>query len=373
VKNLIDLIESKSPGSIPLYLVIRGSHAYGTNIETSDVDYSGVFIQNIDNILGTSYVDQINDDKNDIVIYEIRRFLDLLSKNNPTILELLNTPTDCILYKHPIFDKILEMRNIFLTKICANSFGGYAKEQISKAKGQNKKQNWEKEKIIRKTPLDFCYFHEGERSILLSEYLADNGMDQKFAGLAKVPHSRDLYSFFYDQSRHLQIANDLTSPVKFKGIAFEDSNDIRLSSIPFNCPKHYFMGYISYNKDGYMQHCKDYKSYEEWLLKRNEQRWIDVKNHDQKIDGKNMMHCRRLMDMAREIAEGKGIIVKRPNFQELLDIRLGKVDLQSLIDHVESEIVEIDSLYRNSTLPNKVDSKAVEQILIDIRKQIYNL
>jgi len=159
----------------------------------------------------------------------------------------------------------------------------------------------------------------------------------------------------------------------FKGISFEDSNDIRLSSIPFDCPNHYFVGHISYNKDGYTQHCNDYKSYETWLSQRNEQRWVDVESHGQKIDGKNMMHCRRLMDMAREIAEGKGIVVRRPNAQELIDIRQGKVDLQTLIDHVESEIKEIDILYKNSTLPDKVDMNLVEQILIDIRKQIYSL
>ena len=86
-----------------------------------------------------------------------------------------------------------------------------------------------------------------------------------------------------------------------------------------------------------------------------------------------MMHCRRLMDMAREIAEGKGIVVRRPNAQELIDIRQGKVDLQTLIEHVESEIKEIDLLYKNSTLPDKVDMNLVEQIMIGIRKQIYSL
>jgi hypothetical protein len=79
------------------------------------------------------------------------------------------------------------------------------------------------------------------------------------------------------------------------------------------------------------------------------------------------------MDMAREIAEGKGIVVRRPNAQELIDIRQGKIDLQTLIDHVESEIKEIDLLYKNSNLPDKVDNKLIEQILINIRKKIYNL
>jgi hypothetical protein len=374
MKNeLIQLIESKSPGSIPLYLVIRGSHAYGTNIPTSDTDYSGVFVQKLDSILGMSYVEQINDDKNDIVIYEIRRFLELLAKNNPTILELLNTPDDCIVYKHPLFDKILENKDNFLTKICANSFGGYAKEQIGKAKGQNKKQNWEKDKVTRKTPLDFCYLHQGEKSISLVEHMNSKGLDQRFAGLSKIPHSKETYDLFYDfKFEETDGSSDYPS-MEFKGIAFEDSNDIRLSSIPFDCPKRYFIGYISYNKDGYMQHCKDYKSYETWLDQRNEQRWVDVESHGQKIDGKNMMHCRRLMDMAREIAEGKGIVVRRPNAQELIDIRQGKVDLQTLIDHVENEIKEIDILYNNSTLPDKVDMNLVEEILINIRREIYNL
>lgn len=369
-EELFKLIESKSPGSIPLYLVIRGSHAYGTNIPSSDIDYSGVFIQDIGDILGMSYVEQINDDKNDIVIYEIRRFLELLAKNNPTILELLNTPEDCILYKHPIFDLVLKNRDIFLTKICAFSFGGYAKEQISKAKGQNKKQNWERDKVTRKTPLDFCYLHKGEKSIPLVDYFEKNNIDQRFCGLSKVPHSRDTYALFHDVSSQHDVVD---KPQGFKGISFEDSNDVRLSSIPIDCPKSYFIGHISYNKDGYTQHCNDYKSYQTWLENRNMQRWIDVKSHDQKIDGKSMLHCVRLLKMAREIAEGKGIIVRREieDINYLISIRKGKVDLNSIIMWAENEIKEIDIIFKNSNLPDSVDKILVNDILINIRKNIY--
>ena len=95
-QELLNLIEQKSPGAKPLYLVVRGSHAYGTNIETSDTDYAGVFIQSLDDILGNNYKEQINDDKNDTVIYEVRRFLQLIASNNPTVLELLNTQEDSL-------------------------------------------------------------------------------------------------------------------------------------------------------------------------------------------------------------------------------------------------------------------------------------
>ena len=86
-----------------------------------------------------------------------------------------------------------------------------------------------------------------------------------------------------------------------------------------------------------------------------------------------MLHCRRLMDMAREIAEGKGIIVKRPNAQELLAIRRGEVDLQTLIDHVEKEIKEVDTLFKESNLPEKVDEKFINSLLVKIRKSVYGI
>ncbi len=391
-KLLFDLIESKSPGSIPLYLVIRGSHAYGTNLPTSDIDYSGIFVQNIESIFGMSYIEQINDDKNDIVIYEIKRFLELLSKNNPTILELLNTPEDCIIYKDPIFDIILENRDKFLTKICSSSFGGYALTQIRKARGQDKKQNWEKDKVTRKGLLDFIYVIDGNKSIPWKDW--NNGeYNEIFCGVSSIPNIKDIYSVYFDEisnmcfnenipigvresAKILRIENNMPLGLGYKGIIKtsegdkSESNSLRLSSIPKDeipiCN-------IYYNKDAYTQHCKDYNSYQEWLEKRNIQRWVDVKNHDQKIDGKNMMHCKRLIDMSREIAEGKGILVRRDNADELIKIRKGEYDLKSIIDSVENDIVLINEIYKNSSLPDSVDLKIIDDILVKIRKKIYNI
>ena len=367
----VQAILDKSKGALPLLIVIRGSHAYGTALPTSDTDYAGVYIQSIEDILGFGYKDQISDSKGDIVFYEIKRFLELIKSNNPNILELLSTPEDCIVYKHPIFDKILDHKSDFITKTCAKSFAGYAIQQIKKSKGQDKKQNWEKDKVERKTPLDFCYLHRGEKSISLSEYMVVKGMDQKFCGLSKVPHSKDTYALFYDFKS--EEVNNPNTNMKFRGIAFEDSNDIRLSSVPIDCPKNYFIGYISYNKDGYMTHCVDFKSYQTWLENKNEQRWVDVKNHGQKIDGKNMMHCRRLLEMAKEIGEGKGINVRRHNADYLISIRKGEVDLQTLIDNAEVDIIEIDKIFNSSQLPNEVSVELINNILIEIRKEIYKL
>jgi predicted nucleotidyltransferase len=393
-EELLKLIEEKLPGAKPLYLVIRGSHAYGTNVETSDTDYSGVFIQSMNDILGNKYTEQINDDTNDTVIYEVRRFLELLGSNNPTVLELLNTPEDCIIYKDPAFDLILNDKEKFITKICAKSFGGYAKQQISKAKGQNKKQNWEKDKVTRKEVLDFVYVIEGEKSIPWKVWNEDFKYDEKFIGVVNVPNARDIYAVYFDEvanmcfsesvpedvresAKYLRKESELSMGFGYKGLVktgeglnSAESNQLRLSSIPKGEEP---ICVITYNKDGYTQHCNDYKSYQTWLEQRNESRWVDVKSHGQKIDGKNMLHCKRLMEMAKEIAKGEGIIVRRPNAKDLIAIRKGEVDLQTLIDSVEKEIIEVDKLFDNSELPDTIDIEFINNLIVKIRKQIYKL
>jgi len=393
-EELFRFIEEKSPGAKPLLLVIRGSHAYGTNVETSDTDYAGVFIQSADDIFGFRYKEQINDEKNDTVIYEIKRFLQLLSSNNPTVLELLNTPEDCIIYKDPIFELVLENREKFITKACAKSFGGYGKMQIQKAKGQNKKQNWERDKVTRKEVLDFVYVIDGSKSIPWKKWNEDRRFEEKFCGIVNVPNAKDVYTVYYDIQSHLCFSESVSEESRkaliqakkeigqqlgfgYKGLVktgeganAAESNSLRLSSIP---KEEVPICSIVYNKDSYTEHCKDYKSYQEWLENKNESRWVDVQSHGQKIDGKNMMHSRRLMDMAREIALGQGIKVRRENAKELIDIRKGKIDLQTLIDQVEAEIAEIDELFANSSLPDRVDEDFVNSLLIKIRKSIYNI
>lgn len=378
-----------------LFETIVGSQAYGTQTPTSDEDHKFVYILPMDNILGTGYVEQLNVTK-DITGWELKRFLELMGSNNPTVLELLNSPEDCIISKHPLFDLILEHKEDFITKICKDSFGGYARQQIKKAKGLNKKQNWEKDKVVRKDLLDFCYVLNGEKTIPWRTWNAGR-YDEKFIGAVSVPNARDVYALFYDsvaEMIHSQNTDEelretykevLRKAGKSMGLGYkglvntghedEDgkinygiSNQLRLSSVPKG---EKVIATIVYNKDGYSEHCKDFKEYQEWLENRNEARYVETQEHGQRIDGKNMMHCMRLIRMATEIGEGKGIIVRRPDAQELLAIRRGEVDLDSLIDIADEAIENMDEVFENSTLPNKVDKGLVDSLLVTIRREFY--
>ncbi len=343
-----------------IFKCIVGSQAYGTNVEGSDIDIKGVYMQNPVEIMVSGYEDQIEVSK-DEVYYELKRFIQLLKTANPTVLEMLYSPEECILHESPVFSLLKDKRDQFLTTACRNSFGGYAIQQIKKARGLEKKMNWKDEEMTRKTPLDFCYIYdkniEGVRP--LKKFFETYGLRQEYAGLAAIDHIRDGYALFYDAS-----GADGYEPIGLKGIVLEDSNSIRLSSIPKDLPS---IGVIHYNKDGYTQHCNKYKEYQTWLKERNVQRYVDIESHGQKIDGKNMLHCRRLIDTALEIATEGTLNVRRPNAQELIDIRKGKVDLETLLERAEADVARLDEVFDNSNLPDSVPSSVTQDLLFDMR------
>lgn len=119
---------------------IVGSRAYGLNDENSDIDIKGVYQQTNDEILGFRYKERI-DVSADEVYYEVRKFIELIGKSNPTILEMLWLPDSMILQTSEIFEFIKNSRYSFLSKECKFSYLGYAQAQIKKAKNNRDSKN----------------------------------------------------------------------------------------------------------------------------------------------------------------------------------------------------------------------------------------
>ena len=350
-----------------IFKAIVGSQSYGTSTPTSDIDHKGVYMQSVDELISFGYKEQVDVSK-DESYYEIRRFIQLLQSANPTVLELLYSPADCIIQSSPQFDLLVQHRDMFLTKKCLLSFGGYAVAQIKKAKGLDKKMNYEKDRVTRKDVLDFCYVLNSDSfgTIPVKDYLKKEGKLQEHSGLSKLTHFRDCYSLFYDHLAEMKSTNPKFegSGYGYRGIIGEDSNDVRLSDIPKYAVRETV---LYFNKDGYSMHCKDYNDYEVWLKNRSVQRFVDVKKKKKKIDGKNLLHCRRLLDMAIEIATEKTIKVRRPNAGYLLSIRKGEVELDSIINQAEVDLKGLDILFENSGLPDECNKETVNELLLKIR------
>ena len=102
--------------NLTLFEAVSGSRTYGTNLPHSDTDLKGVFVLPESRFFGLDYVPQVANETNDEVFYELRRFVEFLLKNNPTILELLGTPADCVVYQYPLFTQF--RAGDFLSKLC---------------------------------------------------------------------------------------------------------------------------------------------------------------------------------------------------------------------------------------------------------------
>jgi hypothetical protein len=131
------------------------------------------------------------------------------------------------------------------------------------------------------------------------------------------------------------------------------------------------VGYLSFNKDGYSTYCRSHREYWDWVAKRNDERYQNTLNHGKRYDAKNMMHTFRLLDMAEEIGREGIIRVRRPNRDELLAIRRGEFEYEALLQEVQKRLSRIEQVYASSKLPEKPDSGAIEALLVQMRKELY--
>ena len=217
----------------------------------------------------------------------------------------------------------------------------------------------------------------------LLEYFVENRIDPKFCGLIKIPHSRDVFGLYYDLSgaqcfselydekirenqKQWRIEKKFPMGLGYKGIQMDDSNEIRLSAIPKGETMAFF---ITYNKDAYSTHCKEYKRFQTYLSERDVNRYTDFESHGQGLDGKNMLHCKRIFEMCEEMAAGKGVNVRRPNAKELLKIREGKVSLHELKEYAENNLEKMKIMFQNSNLPAEINIDEINNLLTTIRKQ----
>ncbi|MNJ88781.1 putative nucleotidyltransferase [compost metagenome] len=336
---------------------ISGSRAYGLNTPQSDTDYKGIFVSPKPVFYGSHYIDQIANETNDIVYYEWKKFIDLLGKNNPTILELLATPDDSILFKHPL---IVELRTEdFLSKVCCQTFAGYAQSQIKKARGLNKKISNPVEPTRKEIP-DFCFAIEGMNVVPLSQWLFDYRFSESDCGLVKIPHMRDVYALFHNSQFETGFLKGIYSG--------PGSNDVQLSSIPKGIQP---LTLMNFNKDAYSIHCKEYAQYWEWMEKRNESRYQSTISHGKNYDAKNMMHTFRLLHMAEEIAREGKIFVRRTDREFLMRIREGKFEYEDLLIQAEEKVQLIEELFERSPLPDQPDIEKLENLLIEVRDNYY--
>ena len=386
-----------------LYEVIRGSQCHGLDTPSSDVDTFGLFICKREELYGfeSSHPLFVNSEKNDDTWSELSKFMFELSKSNPNALESLFIREDLVKYFDPVLSPLFEIREKLITKKCYQAFSSYAKSQIVKAKNLKKAINLDPEEYKeRKSILHFCIVPQrsGDGSFRLDKFLEDRGLKPEYCGAVHMSMGQNLYNLYYDFAADKTMTLERLARIKYgisglgryrylgewrRGLKSEhikyrgiidmnnETSEIRLSSISKDDAKYPICSF-QFNSNAYSAHCTEYKRFNDWVKNRNPERYN--MNRGYNFDAKNMCECVRLLTMAKEMAEGKGMILDRREAGDrefLLSIKRHEISYEELMKYVESLEKDMRVAFENSKLPEDVDGDELEKIMIRIRKEWY--
>ena len=314
-------------GNNIILLGLGGSHAYGTNVEGSDIDIRGIALNSKSDILGSSNFEQVVNEATDTTIYSLRKIVSLLSSCNPNTIEILGLKPEHYLYLSPIGQELLDNKKLFLTKRAVQSFGGYAFAQLRRldTKAARTLEQAEREQHIL-------------NSITNASYVWPDKYDCFKDG--------DFVNLYLDDSE----LDDMDKEIFM---------DIRLTHYPL----------------------RDYKSM--WSDMKNivsEYGKIGNRNKNAIANdklGKHMMHLVRLYLMCLDILEKEEINTFRDKDHDfLMEIRNGKFldkdshPLPEFYDLVSDYEKRLKYAAENSSLPDKPDYDAINEFLMSVNERI---
>ena len=128
-----------------------GSHAYGYATPESDKDWMTVYVGGIDSYFGLKRADTSHSVSEDVDVtdYEFKKFVSLCCNFNPNVIPLLflkKESYDSITNEFGL--RLVQAKNLFLTKRCYNSLRGYATSQEKKARQGLTEKLGQKRKVL---------------------------------------------------------------------------------------------------------------------------------------------------------------------------------------------------------------------------------
>lgn len=142
VQALLDGLALTGKASSVGLVAYGGSIAYGLDTDTSDVDLRGFFLPTAHDILmfdepGTIEVK----DGVDGVMHSAYKLTNLLLAGNPNIIEVLGLRPEHVLISSPEYEAILANKDLYLSSQVAETFGGYATQQLRRIENSMSRDN----------------------------------------------------------------------------------------------------------------------------------------------------------------------------------------------------------------------------------------
>lgn len=148
------LRENEHLGKHMMFVTVGGSHAYGTNIEGSDLDIRGVALNSKEDLLGLGEFEHYVDTQTDTTIYSFNKAVKLMCSGNPNMLEQLGNADELVISYNPMTKLLMENKKLFLSRRVIYSFGGFAGKLIQKSDTLDKDPIYHNSKKMHKTVMN---------------------------------------------------------------------------------------------------------------------------------------------------------------------------------------------------------------------------
>lgn len=297
------------------FLTFGGSYAYGTNIETSDIDIRGVMLPTKEELIGLKNFEQKIDENTDTCIYEFNKFIHLISQTNPNTIELLGGKEYLIF--NEVGEQLIEKANLFLSKRCINTFGGYANAQLRRVENALCHDSY--------SPEDKVKHIKSTMDVAMSKLQEKNEIFFENAISTKIENDKLFLSIHFDNK-----------PIELVRATLNDLLTIE-------------------------------KTFDK-LGQRNNKK-------DEAHLNKHIMHLVRLYHMCFDILEKGEINTFREDRDFLLEIRKGKfIKDGKLTDEFRLYLKELETRLEKAkqlnVVPDKCNYKEIEKFVIDVNSKV---
>ena len=338
--------------------VVAGSHAYGTNIPTSDWDERGIFVDDISRIiLPFDKVEQVQLTRDDIVLYELSKYMPLLLSQNPNVIELIWTDPSDVIQKNSLGDLLLDNRHSFLSKQVKDSYVGYAQSQLKRIKGHNKwinnpqSEQEPEQKDFMSVVWNYTNIKEFNKKVPLDGFVAIELGDNNFS----------LWSI---DKLNINKKSWIDKRGNINAILRKDFEQFNPNNLPPDM-------IIKFNKSLFESQHTNWKMYWSWKKNRNEKRSALEESFG--YDVKHAMHLIRLLRSGLDILENGIVPVKRPDKDYLMDIRNGKYTYDEIVLESEKLTKKVEEISKKSSLPSEPNYDLAKSIMLEIYTKQWGL
>lgn len=340
-----------------VFVTRTGSHAYGTNIATSDEDFKGIALGKPQHYLGIQdHFEQYSLKSPDLTIFEFKKAIGLLMQGNPNTIEMLFTSPEDHVFVNKIGQQLIDIRESFISKSLKERFLGYAKAQAHRIKTHRR---WILNPIIKK-PLRSDFDLPDHHTIPTQQYEAVK------AQIKSVLDGWNVSFEPFSESQKIWLQRELADILA--DMSIYQNNTWMLAARKLDYSDNFI--YLLNKEKEFEAAMKEWHNYQEWKTNRNEVRAaLEEKCH---YDAKHASHLYRLCLMAKEILETGKVIVKRPDAEEILEIRLGNITYEDLMARVDKLEQDVKIAYDKCTLQKQPDKKLIEDFCIRILKEHLN-